>query len=72
MLSEKTKMSKILVSSSNKYFDDCPICQAMKEAEREKRDLSENEITQAFKKTKKVKNSIVGNLPDEPEIKFKN
>lgn len=38
----------VLVSSSDTYFDDCPICQAMKKAEEEGRNLSEKELVEAF------------------------
>lgn len=43
----------ILVSSSNTYYDDCPICQAMKKAEEEGRSLSEKEVKEAFAKANK-------------------
>lgn len=58
-------MQKSLVSSSDKYFDDCPICQAMKKAEKENRDLSEKEVKKAFKKAKKVKDAVVGDFYDK-------
>jgi len=60
-------MSKILVSNSNQYFDDCPICQAMKKAEKQNRDLSEKEVKQAFKKAKKVKGAVVGDIINTSE-----
>lgn len=44
------KEKKVLVSSSGSYFDDCPICQAMKKAEEEGRSLSEEELREAFAK----------------------
>jgi len=53
------KSKKILFSSSPFYFDDCPICQAMKKAEEEGRSLTIRELKQAFKKAKK-KGTIVG------------
>ena len=43
----------------NDYFDDCPICQALKKAEKEKKDLSKEEIMEAYKKAKK-QGAIVG------------
>jgi len=47
---------KILVSSSDFYYDDCPICQAMKKAEEEGRSLSEEELIKLFEEVNK-KNS---------------
>lgn len=41
---------KVLISSSNSFYDDCPICQAMKKAEEEGRSLSEEELKEAFAK----------------------
>lgn len=55
----------MLVNSSDQYFDDCPICQAMKKAEKEKRDLTEKEVKKAFKKAKKVKDAVVGDFSDK-------
>lgn len=44
-------MSKtFLVSSSNEYFDDCPVCRAMKKAVEEGRELSRDELEEAFVK----------------------
>lgn len=40
----------VLVSSSNEYFDDCPVCRAMKKAVEEGRELSANELEEAFVK----------------------
>ena len=40
----------VLVSSSETFYDDCPICQAMKKAEEEGRNLSEKELMEAFAK----------------------
>ena len=62
-------MQKKLISSANKYFDDCPICRAMKKAEKEDRSLSEEEVKIAFEKAKKVKGAIVGNFPEFEEFK---
>lgn len=48
---EKNKEGKkVLVSSSDSYYDDCPICQAMKKAEEKSRSLSEKEVKEAFAK----------------------
>ena len=46
----------MVVSSANEYFDDCPICQAMKKAEEEGRELSEEELLKLFEEANK-KNS---------------
>lgn len=61
-------MQKKLISSANQYFDDCPICRAMKKAEKENRDLSEKEVEIAFEKAKKVKGAIIGNFPELKEF----
>ena len=42
-----------------KFFDDCPICQAMKAAKEKGIELSEEELKAAFRKAKK-KGAIVG------------
>ena len=44
------KEKKVLVSSPGSYFDDCPICRAMKKAEEEGRAISEDELKEAFAK----------------------
>lgn len=41
------------------YFDDCPVCRAMKEAEESGRSLSEEELKQLFKEAEK-KGAVVG------------
>lgn len=46
------------------YFDDCPVCQAMKKAEKEERSLSLNELKEAFRKAKK-KGGVVSFAEDE-------
>lgn len=45
--------------SKEDYFDDCPICQAMKAAENERRELDEYELKKAFAKAKE-RGGIVG------------
>ena len=45
--------------NNDQYFDDCPICQATKKAEEQNRDLSLEELKEAFKESKK-KGGIVG------------
>ena len=44
------KGKKVLISSSGTFYDDCPICRAMKKAEEEGRSLSEAEVKDAFAK----------------------
>ncbi len=44
------KGKKVLISSSESFYDDCPICRAMKKAEEEGRSLSEKEVEEAFAK----------------------
>ena len=40
--------NKILISSSNEFYDDCPVCRLMKKAEREGREPTEEELEEAF------------------------
>lgn len=51
------------------YFDDCPICQAMKEAENQGGDLGAYELTKAFKKAKEKGAVIGGPLLDKEDGK---
>lgn len=41
------------------YFDDCPVCQAMKKAEEKGKSLTTEELKEAFKKAKE-KGAVVG------------
>ena len=51
-----TKTKKIatpkmkLISNSDEYFDDCPVCRAMKKAEEEGGELSQEELEKAIHK----------------------
>lgn len=45
---QKDEDSMTLISSTDMIYDDCPICQAMKKAEEEGRNLSEKELTEIF------------------------
>lgn len=47
-----TKSSKKKKHSESFYFDDCPICQAMKKADQEDRELGMEELISAFKEAK--------------------
>ena len=42
------KDSMTLISSTGMVYDDCPICQAMKKAEEEGRELNEQELKEVF------------------------
>jgi hypothetical protein len=46
-------------SGEEDFFDDCPICQAMKRAKEQGRELSEKEMKEAIKKAKDA-GGIVG------------
>ena len=60
MKKQKIKQSEqILVNSSDSYFDDCPVCRAMKEAEEKGKNLNMVEIAEAFGKAKK-QGAVVG------------
>lgn len=37
---------------SEHYFDDCPICRAQKKAEKEERNISSEELAEAFQEAK--------------------
>lgn len=45
---KKKEPSMAVVSSSDELYDDCPICQAMKKAEEEGRNLNMEELTEVF------------------------
>lgn len=45
---KKKKEQVFLVSGGEADYDDCPICQAMKKAEEEGRNLSMEELTETF------------------------
>lgn len=46
-------------NNSNEYFDNCPICETTKKAEEQGKDLTIEELKDAFKKSKE-KGAIVG------------
>lgn len=52
MKKKKISSNTYLVSSNDDYFDDCPICQAMRQAEKEGKALSESKLARAFEKSK--------------------
>ena len=47
-----TQLSKKKKNSESFYFDDCPICRAMKKAEKEEREMNMEELIHAFNKAK--------------------
>lgn len=50
---KKEGVSKFqLVSSSDEFFDDCPVCRLMKRAEKEGRSPTEKEVEEVFAKAK--------------------
>ena len=51
-------------NKSDLYSDDCPVCLAQKKADDEGRLISERELLDAFKESKK-QGAIVGGLPEE-------
>lgn len=56
----KKKTNKTIKFQDSKFFfDDCPICKAMKEAEEKGKDLTMVELAEAFGKAKK-QGAIVG------------
>lgn len=44
---------------NEELFDDCPICQAMKTVQEQRRELTSEELKEAFKKAKE-KGAVVG------------
>jgi len=46
-------------NKKEELFDDCPICQAMKAAQEQGKELTSEELKEAFKKAKE-KRAIVG------------
>jgi len=60
-MKKKAKKNK----QEQKYFDDCPICRAQKQADKEGRLITEFELKDSFDKAKKVKGAVVGNFSDQ-------
>jgi len=61
---KKSKKDEFEVGIMNKFnnedfFDDCPVCQAMKLAQQNGKMLTQEELKEAFRKTKE-KGAIVG------------
>ena len=56
MRSKKIQSKVIKFSDSEFYFDDCAICQGMKKAEDEGKELNLNQLKSLFKKAGKKTN----------------
>lgn len=59
MKTKKKQTKGIKFSETEFYFDDCAICQAMKKAEEEGRNLDASELKEAFGKAKRQR-AVVG------------
>jgi len=53
------KKKKLKIEKDGDFFDDCPVCQAMKLAQENGRMPTEEELKEAFQKAKE-KGAIVG------------
>lgn len=63
----KSKAQTTLYSSSPFYFDDCPICKAMKMAEDEGRSLTTFELKEAFSQAKNQGAVVGGKLIEDED-----
>ncbi|MBM4401944.1 MAG: hypothetical protein FJ044_01750 [Candidatus Cloacimonetes bacterium] len=63
----KSKTETFLCSSSPFYFDDCPICRAMKMAEERGRPLSQSELKEAFRQAENQGAVVGGKLLEEDD-----
>lgn len=57
---------KIVFSSDDQFYDDCPICRAMKKAKREGKDIDPVELAKAFNEAKEVGGKI-GSIPEKTQ-----
>jgi hypothetical protein len=62
---EKKKKREVKNKENDFFFDDCPICQAMKMAEKRGRDLSPSELKDAFQRAKNQGRVVGGEWFDE-------
>jgi len=53
-----------LYPKESDYFDDCPICQAQKKADKEGRQITMGEIMKAFEETSKLPGTVCGFNPN--------
>lgn len=58
-MKKKNKFKLISGPNENEIFDDCPICQAMRAAKEGGKELTEEELKEAFKRAKEG-GAIVG------------
>ncbi len=65
MISKK-KSSNQKKTIDSDYFDDCAVCQFMKDVKRGKKEHSESELKKAFKKAKE-KGTVVGGTLKPPK-----
>ncbi len=65
----KRKIAQVRPVTSGDYFDDCPVCQAMKQAGERGRDMSFDELTNAFREAKKQGAVVGGKIFDEEKKK---
>lgn len=63
---ENILFSCTLDGSEFKYDDNCPVCEAMKMAERRGRDLTETELAVAFIESKRRGHFVGGSLFGDP------
>lgn len=66
MKSVKMGDDKIVVSSGDQFYDDCPICRAMQKAEKEKKGIDPIELAKAFNEANKM-GGISGSLIKNPK-----
>lgn len=64
--SKKIKNGTYLVSSSNEYYDDCPICRLMKKAEEEGQSPTTEEIIKASKEAEAQGAVVGGSILQKP------
>ncbi len=57
---------KIVLSSDDQLYDDCPICRAMRKAEQEGKDLDPVELAKAFNEANKI-GAVIGTLDNNPK-----
>lgn len=68
MINKKKSSSQRKLTDSD-YFDDCAVCQFMKDAEQGKKEHSLSELNNAFKKEKE-KGAVVGGTLDPTKSKY--
>lgn len=60
MKTAKMGDDKIVFSSGDQFYDDCPICRAMKKAEEEGKNLDPVELAKAFNEANKMGGMVGG------------